>query len=155
MAKEKTASSPSLLSEMVQTGRFKRNQGRIARQATLIAIWVLIAIAAYQLYQWLGSYADLTSMKLHWVIPGALGAIGFWIAYRLINWPTFANFLINVEAEMTKVTWPSKAELWRSVIVVISLIFILAVLLFAFDLAWITLFKTIRLIPPDPGTVGT
>ncbi|CAE7834694.1 secE, partial [Symbiodinium microadriaticum] len=150
MSKEKTVGSPSLLNEMVQANRYKRTQGRIARQATLISIWVLIAIAAYQLYQQMEAMATMVQYQLHLLVPIALVVVGFWVAYRLINWPTFADFLIAVEAEMNKVTWPSKAELWRSVIVVIALIFILAMLLFAFDLLWITLFKTIGLIPPDP-----
>ncbi|MFN3149682.1 preprotein translocase subunit SecE [Bremerella sp.] len=155
MAKEKTVGSPSLLNEMVQANRYKRTQGKIARQATLISIWVLISIAAYQLYQQLEAYASMAQYRLHLLLPIALVVVGFWVAYRLINWPTFADFLIAVEAEMNKVTWPSKAELWRSVIVVIALIFILALLLFAFDLLWITLFKTIGLIPPDPQTPAT
>ncbi len=155
MAKEKTVGSPSLLNEMVQANRYKRTQGRIARQATLISIWVLIAIAAYQLYQQMEAMATMVQYQLHLLVPIALVVVGFWVAYRLINWPTFADFLIAVEAEMNKVTWPSKAELWRSVIVVIALIFILAMLLFAFDLLWITLFKTIGLIPPDPQTPPT
>lgn len=155
MAKEKTVGSPSLLNEMVQANRYKRTQGKIARQATLISIWVLISIAAYQLYQQLEAYASMAQYRLHLLLPIALVVVGFWVAYRLINWPTFADFLIAVEAEMNKVTWPSKAELWRSVIVVIALIFILALLLFAFDLLWITLFKTIGLIPPDTQTPAT
>ena len=31
-----------------------------------------------------------------------------------MNMPRFADFLIAVEAEMNKVSWPSKAELIRS-----------------------------------------
>ncbi|PQO31865.1 preprotein translocase subunit SecE [Bremerella cremea] len=152
MAKEKTVGSASLLNELVQANRYKRTQGRIARQATLLAIWVLILIAAYQLYQQLAAYTAMVQYKLEYAIPGVLVAVGFWVAYRLINWPTFADFLIAVEAEMNKVTWPSKAELWRSVIVVIALIFILALLLFTFDLLWITVFKAIGLIPNDPSS---
>ncbi|MBI1248217.1 preprotein translocase subunit SecE [bacterium] len=148
MAKEKTVGSNSLLSEMMQASRYKPTQGKIARQATLFAIWVLISIAAYQAYERLRIMNEALQFKLHWIIPGAMVVIGFWCVYRLINWPTFADFLIAVEAEMNKVTWPSKDELWRSVIVVITLIFVLAVLLFAFDWAWSTLFQAIRLIPP-------
>lgn len=154
MAKEKTVGSASLLTELVQANRYKRTQGRIARQATLLAIWVLILIAAYQLYQQLDAYTAMVKYGLQYAIPGALVVVGFWIAYRLINWPTFADFLIAVEAEMNKVTWPSKAELWRSVIVVICLIFILALLLFTFDLLWLTVFKAIGLIPESQSGVS-
>ena len=151
MAKEKTVGgSPSLLAEMVQAGRYKRTQGKMARQATLIAIWVLIAVAAWQLFEQLVGFDRI----VQYIVPGLVVVVGFWIAYRLINWPTFADFLIAVEAEMNKVTWPSKAELWRSVVVVIILIFLLALLLFVFDLFWITIFKAIGLIPDDPTSPG-
>ncbi len=154
MAKEKAVGSPSLMSELVQAGRYKRTQGKVARQATLVAIWVLVAIAAYQAYQQLDAFASMREYALQYLVPGALVIFGFWVGYRLINWPTFADFLIAVEAEMNKVSWPTKAELWRSVVVVIILIFLLALLLFAFDLFWITIFKAIGLIPDDPTSPG-
>ena len=31
-----------------------------------------------------------------------------WFAYRLVNLSSFADFLIAVEVEMTKVSWPSR-----------------------------------------------
>jgi len=40
------------------------------------------------------------------------------------------DFLIAVEAEMNKVSWPSRAELVRSAAVVIFVIFLLATVLF-------------------------
>ena len=76
-------------------------------------------------------------------IPGALLATGLWIGYRLVNWPPFADFLIAVEAEMNKVTWPTKEELIRASIVVIFTIFFLAMALFLFDIVWKTIFETI------------
>jgi preprotein translocase subunit SecE len=47
--------------------------------------------------------------------------------------PTFADFLISVEGEMNKVSWPSRSELFRASLVVILVIFFLAALLFAYD----------------------
>ncbi len=48
--------------------------------------------------------------------------------------PTFADFLISVEGEMNKVSWPSRAELFRASLVVILVIFFLAAVLFCYDL---------------------
>ena len=59
----------------------------------------------------------------------------------MVNWPAFADFLIGVEAEMNKVTWPSWDELRRSSMVVMALIFGLTVILFVFDLLWTVLLK--------------
>jgi preprotein translocase subunit SecE len=44
--------------------------------------------------------------------------------------------LIAVEAEMNKVSWPTRAELLRSSIVVIFSIFLLALILFGYDMFW-------------------
>jgi preprotein translocase subunit SecE len=65
-----------------------------------------------------------------------VGIVGVWIAFRLVNIPSFADFLIAVEAEMNKVSWPTRAELIRSSIVVILLIVFLALLLFGYDIFW-------------------
>ena len=48
--------------------------------------------------------------------------------------PAFADFLISVEGEMNKVSWPSRSELFRASLVVILVIFSLAAILYAYDL---------------------
>jgi preprotein translocase subunit SecE len=76
-------------------------------------------------------------------IPAVLLAAGVWFGYRVVNWPRFADFLIAVEAEMNKVTWPGKDELIRASIVVMFTIFFLAIALFAFDIVWQQFFSFI------------
>ena len=44
--------------------------------------------------------------------------------FRLVNLPKFADFLIAVEAEMNKVSWPTRTELFRSSVVVIVTILV-------------------------------
>ena len=78
-----------------------------------------------------------------WGLPFLLAGVGMWIAYRTVNVARFADFLIAVEAEMNKVSWPSRKELVRSSIVVIVMIFALAGLLWSFDMLWGLLFKSI------------
>ena len=69
--------------------------------------------------------------------------VGVWISFRVVNYPRFADFLIAVEAEMNKVSWPSRTELIRSSIVVIFVIFALAIILFGYDMLWRFLFKEV------------
>jgi preprotein translocase subunit SecE len=73
-------------------------------------------------------------------MPACLGALGMWLGYRLINWPRFADFLISVEAELNKVSWPKKTELYRASMVVIFTMALLALLLFCYDAIWQWLF---------------
>jgi preprotein translocase subunit SecE len=67
--------------------------------------------------------------------------MGFWFSFRLVNYSKFADFLIAVEAEMNKVTWPSRELLVRGSMVVIFVIFFMAFLLFGFDMLWKFLFR--------------
>ncbi len=129
------SSSAPLTSELFQTSVYKPNQGRIVRQMTCLTIWVVIGLGCWSLYSTLRASFEAGSI---WTpaIPGVLLLAGVWFGFRVINWPTFADFLIAVEAEMNKVTWPGKDELVRASIVVIFTIFFLAIALFAFDIVW-------------------
>jgi preprotein translocase subunit SecE len=73
-------------------------------------------------------------------LPLLVLAAGLWISYRVVNITRFADFLIAVEAEMNKVTWPSRTELVRSSLVVIFVIVFMAILLFGYDFFWRGLF---------------
>ena len=83
---------------------------------------------------------------LRYAIPSLLLILGTWIAYRMVNYPVFADFLIAVEAEMNKVSWPTRQELFRASIVVLVTIFALAAVLLMFDSFWQTVFHAIRVI---------
>jgi len=63
-----------------------------------------------------------------------------------VNVPGFADFLIAVEAEMNKVSWPTRAELYRSSVVVLVTIFVLAMVLFVFDFFWGWVFKILGIL---------
>ena len=163
MSKEKPTSQPKGLRHFLSFGLYKRNQGRITRQVSFAVLAVVIALAAWRLnvtlyakeswlsaklaeWEWLSmligvkdqAYFDIT---IAYLVSITILVLGIFIGYRLVNMPRFADFLISVEAEMNKVSWPSRGELIRSTIVVIAVIFFLALTLFTYDLAWSSLFK--------------
>ena len=88
--------------------------------------------------------SDLDLGVVRFLVPGAILAAGLWFLYRLVNVPRFADFLIAVESEMAKVSWPSGAEVARSSAVVIFLIFALAAILAAYDLFWWFVLRAIQ-----------
>lgn len=122
----------SILHELVQTGIYKRNQGRITRQITFAAVALIVALGLWRLSQQLVTWGP----GLQWGLSGTLLAVGLWVSYRVVNLPQFADFLIAVEAEMNKVSWPTRAELFRASIVVLIAIFTMAIVLTVFDLVW-------------------
>jgi len=129
------------MSELFHSAVYKPTQGRIVRQLTALAIFVIVALGCWRLYTFLPTL--MSNAVVARSIAGVLLAAGLWFGFRLVNWPRFADFLIAVEAEMNKVTWPSKDELIRAAIVVIFTIFFLAITLFAFDVIWQFIFSSV------------
>lgn len=119
------------LQELFNVRLFKPKQGRIARQWTLIAIGVALAAGAWSLKGWLEAEGYGAEVSIG--APLAMLAATGWAAFRLIQLPQFAEFLIAVEAEMGKVSWPTQSELMKASGVVIFVIFGLAALLFGYD----------------------
>ena len=81
-------------------------------------------------------------------IPVVISLMALWFAFRIVNWPRFADFLISVEAEMDKVTWASREELQRATIVVIATMVFIGLILFVYDLFWVWLFTLLRILQP-------
>ncbi|MBN2023552.1 MAG: preprotein translocase subunit SecE [Pirellulales bacterium] len=128
--------------ELFRTGLYKRSQGRIVRQVTFAAVALAVALGLYRLSVTLDNHGHL----LQYGLPGLLLVAGVWTAYRLVNLPAFADFLIAVEAEMNKVSWPTRHELFRGSSVVLVTIIALAAVLFLFDNIWVLLFTRLGII---------
>lgn len=142
MAREKTLTAVSVIQELFQLGLYKRTQGRIARQVTCAVVWVAVVVMAWRVWTTFGP-----GSPVRYPLAAGIVLAGLWVGYRLVNIPQFADFLIAVEAEMSKVSWPSRGELIRSTTVVIFVIFLLGIVLFAFDLAWRQVFVFIGVRP--------
>jgi preprotein translocase SecE subunit len=76
---------------------------------------------------------------LQFTVPLLLIACTLWFAWRLVNYPTFGDFLIATEAEINKVSWTSRRALVRDTIVVLTTLVLLTVFLFVVDMFWNTL----------------
>ncbi|MCL2348771.1 MAG: preprotein translocase subunit SecE [Planctomycetaceae bacterium] len=83
----------------------------------------------------------LQSVHVLYIVGGIIVLLGIWLAFRIVNMPGSADFLIAVEAEMNKVSWPTSKELYVTTIVVITVMFIFCVFLFVYDFVWQWLFK--------------
>ena len=142
MGKDEKAAVSPFFRELLQWQVYKRNQGRITRQITFAAIAIAVAIGGWRL----STYTLSQNEFVHVGVPTMLVLAGWWIAFRLVNMPNFADFLIAVEAEMNKVTWPSRTELFRSSLVVIFTILFLAMILFGYDVLWKVVLSTIGVL---------
>jgi preprotein translocase subunit SecE len=158
----------AFVQELFRVSLYKRSQGRVARQATLAVLAVIVALAAWSLHRYFDTLdysasadtpaatadaaaatADTTEpasdenttarVVFANVIPLGVLCLGLWSSFRMVQTPSFADFLIAVEGEMNKVSWPSRGELFRASIVVMFVIFFMAAILFLYDyiLTWV------------------
>ena len=152
VAKQKNSEQrPGFFPELLKAALYKPNQGRIVRQVSFLTFALLGVLSAWELQRssvlaWLGNSSYLVMV--------ALSAVVVWIAYRLVNYSVFADFLISVEAEMNKVSWPSRTELWRASLVVMFVIFALAAALFFFDAVWTFCFELVGIRYSNSGSLA-
>lgn len=80
------------------------------------------------------SFTLLPSVKF--TVPLLFAAIALWFAWRVVNLPVFADFLIATEAELNKVSWTTRARLYQDTVVVLSAVILLTLFLLLVDVTW-------------------
>lgn len=135
-----TAQQSSMIGEIFSGGLYKRNQGRLVRQATFIGIAALMVVGCVTM-----ANTVLSELPVAWRtgVPTLLAALGAWIAFRIVNMPKFADFLIAVESEMEKVSWPEWPYLWRALGVVLVVLLTFIVYMWLCDAVWVWVFNAI------------
>lgn len=129
---------------------YRKDQGRYAR---MFAFWALVLLVAYGCFHG-GGLADLlrrwldksnatyvSSFPLLGVLDlansialGVLAVLALAI-YRILNRPRIADALIDTEAELQKVTWPSWGEAVQGTFAVTVMVIILFVFLTVVDMS--------------------
>ena len=144
MGKERAVSMGDFFKQLFQFGVYKGSQGKMTRQTTFAVLAIALFLGACRLFLTLKPKLD--GPGAGYLIAGLVLAGGLWLSYRIVNYPAFADFLIAVEAEMNKVSWPTKDVLIRSSLVVIFVILAMAAMLFMFDLIWNTVFTWLGVV---------
>ena len=127
-------------------GIYKRELANRSRIAAAVSIAILTVMGA----NWLkGLFVDTGTafLGITWgQIIAAVFVIGsvIGIAY-LVNSRKCVDFLIETEAELAKVSWPSRKEFLGATAVVLFTMFFLALYLFILDLILSKLLKLIAL----------
>ena len=148
---------------------FKGNQGARVRRGTVIGILVLAVCGVYVLIQhrtlsgenweipvpFLGEKVLPILYHLNIIVPLLILVVAAWMAWRIVNWPTFADFLIATEAEMNKVSWTTRKRLIQDTIVVLVTVFLFTVFLFVVDILWVLHPEPARRCGSPPGGSGS
>jgi preprotein translocase subunit SecE len=143
IAKPDSPSQGSFWKGLFQAGLYKPTQGKIVRQVTFGAIALLLGLLAYEISNaaWVANLLKGRLSGGHYMVMALLALAGAWFAYRVVNYPKLADFLISVEAEMKKVSWPVGNQIVRASLVVIFVILAMSLLLWGFDIVWTAIFQ--------------
>ncbi len=133
----------SLLPELFRFGVYKPNQGRLVRQFTFFGLAVLAAFGCITLAN---GPLGVSAQAVRVGVPLIIWAVVCWVAFRAVNIPRFADFLVSVESELEKVSWPVRQEVTQATAVVLATMFFLGTFLFVVDLVWQQLFSLIRFV---------
>ncbi|MFO0935232.1 MAG: preprotein translocase subunit SecE [Gemmataceae bacterium] len=79
--------------------------------------------------------------------PILIAVLTVWVAWRSVNIPVFADFLIATEAEMNKVSWTTWKKLLQDTIVVLVTTALLTAFLLVIDIFWGWLLSGIDVLP--------
>ena len=87
-------------------------------------------------------------------LPVLLAVLCFWLSWRSVNVPSFADFLIATEAEMNKVSWSTRKRLIQDTIVVLVTVALLTAFLLFVDIFWGWLLsrEVVGVLPPKSNT---
>jgi preprotein translocase SecE subunit len=152
---------------------YKANQGLRVRRLTVLGILLIIGSGVYTLIEhkslssgnWKVSIPftnDLLSPDsrlvatllpdIQYTVPLLLIALGIWFAWRAVNFPAFADFLIATEAELNKVSWTNRKRLVQDTIVVLVTLFLFTVFLLVVDqfFGWVLTRESLGGIVPKP-----
>lgn len=156
----------------LSTFSYKRTQGQRMRRYTMLGVLLI---------GWSGVYTIISSETLgrgdwtlrlpfstdpadtitpladiHYSVPVLLGVLTFWFAWRLVNMPSFADFLIATEAEMNKVSWPTRKRLFQDTIVVLVTTLLLTLFLLLVDVfwGWLLSHRWVGVLPTQTNTAS-
>lgn len=144
---------------------YKRTQGLRVRRGTMLAVLAIAATGIWTLSLEYASnweitlpYADGAKVLLlrdaRFTVPLLLAVVSLWLAYRLVHFPAFADFLIATEAELNKVSWATRKRLVQDTIVVLTTVVLVTAFIFFVDIFWgwsLEKVGVIQLPPPKPS----
>ena len=123
----------AFITELFRGGFYKRTQGKIVRQATFFALAGGLILGLYLFFLSDSGPGYNLSAGVRSALFLLCSAAVAWGCFRLVQMPDFAEFLIQVEAEMVKVSWPTFDQVWKATGVVLFVMTFLASVLFTYD----------------------
>ena len=131
------------LGNLLSANLYKPMQGRHARIYTAAGLGIVIVLGIYRLF---GTLSESYGQGIGFGVSLGLTVLLGWLIFRIVQYPPFVEFLIATEAEMNKVSWTSRADLYRATSVVLVTVTLMSVYLFGVDYLWSTLLQMLGVL---------
>lgn len=139
------------LTNLFRADLYKPMQGRYARLYTALGLGVVVALGLWRVFDALNE----SSKGVQVGVPAILGLVIGWVIFRLVEYPPFVEFLIATEAEMNKVSWTSRDDLYRATTVVLVTVVLMSVFLFGVDWLWSNLLQLLGVLKFGGSSLGS
>jgi preprotein translocase SecE subunit len=143
---------------------YKKEQGKVIRIATAVCLFLMVSYGYHSLYRFVSPVNTSNNTRTFWgsllakipffeseitygLVISILLCLGtcFVIYLIVLNKPKTAEFLIESEAELKKVSWPSRQQYTGSSVAVIISVVVLGLFLVSMDWIFLWLMKLIRI----------
>ncbi len=117
---------------------YKPNQGRRVRTAAAVGCALVAALAGAEVYSLLAGF-QMTGQQEHVKLAIRLGvpvlvfALLAAVALYVLNRPRLADFLIDTQGELAKVSWPTRQQVLGSTGAVLILVLLFGAYLLILD----------------------
>ena len=129
---------------------YKRGQGAGARWVAGVGLLGFAVFGCYELNEALagGAAWEVFDAKIppSFVASAVLFLVFAGVIVWVVNSARPVDFLIETEAELRKVSWPTRADLGRQTVVVLVTVFLMAGIILLADLIISTLIKLMGLL---------
>jgi preprotein translocase SecE subunit len=126
---------------------YKEGHGVLVRRVAFVGLATLLIWGGTELYGWLAGadwvranrWVDYRIPVLNqyidpaFVISWAIIIVGCIVIYRLLNRERAADFLIETDTEVRKVTWPTWNDAWNSSLIVLLFVVVVTAFIFSSD----------------------
>jgi len=122
---------------------YKKGQGTTARASAYAIGILLIGFGAIRLFAAVNRPGEgvlvpdlpiLGALTITKVVAFAVGIAGILGLHAVLNRPKSVDLLIETEAEMRRVSWPTMKQVWNATLVVAFVTLVLAVTMWGLDL---------------------
>ena len=124
---------------------YKRGQGSAARLTTAVALGLFALFGLYDIYGGLDGWEAVLFGGVQWrtVILALIAVAGALVIAWAVNGKKATDFLIVTEAELRKVSWPTRRELQRQTVVVVVFSVLLGAVIFSADMLFVYLSRVL------------